>query len=175
MVRPQGRRAAAAGARPTSGGSMRSPLTFAWRNVVFGHDIDDAWALFRVQPESYSGLSASAKRQLLAALASFAYSIEADFQLLRVARAWSPTIYVEAARSRLDRRFGHAAEFDELVASHRIALGDREIARPEIYCGVRLCPSQSWSRQLRRAIGAGAARTISRRRVRELLDLEAKT
>ena len=27
---------------------MRAPLTFAWRNVVFGSDRDDAWALYRM-------------------------------------------------------------------------------------------------------------------------------
>src|SRR3954468_6375947 len=138
MVRPQGRRAAAAGARPTSGGSMRAPLTFAWRNIVFGHDVDDAWAVFRVQSHSYGGLSAAGKRDVLAAVASFAYSVEADFQLLRVTRGWSPETYVAAAAAIADRRFAHQAQLAEVLDTHRAALADRQIARPEIYCAVAL-------------------------------------
>ena len=46
---------------------MRAPLTFAWRNVVFGQDLDDAWALFRVQTHSYAGLPTARKCEVLGA------------------------------------------------------------------------------------------------------------
>ena len=38
---------------------------------------------------SYDGLTAAEKRELLYDLASFAYAVESDFQLLRVTRPWS--------------------------------------------------------------------------------------
>src|SRR4051794_440223 len=153
---------------------MNAPLSFAWRNVVFGRDVDDAWALFRVEPESYGGLPAGRKRQVLAALASFAYSIEADFQLLRVTRGWSVEGYVAAAAASADARFAHRAELAEVLEGHRAALGDRQVERPEVYCAVALTRSQTWREQLRATVGFADPRTISRRRLREVLDLEAK-
>ena len=81
---------------------MRQPITFAYRNLVFGSDRDDVWALYRIRTTSYDGLGDAAKKELLYDLASFAYAIETDFQLLRVTRQWSIDQYEHAASATLD-------------------------------------------------------------------------
>ena len=86
------RRAAAAG------GAVRQPITFAHRNLVFGADLDDVWALYRLETRSYAGLTRSEKGELLSQLAAFAYTVEADFSLLRVTRPWSVAGYRAGCR-----------------------------------------------------------------------------
>src|SRR5436309_2829014 len=53
---------------------MKSPLTFAWSNVLFGAGPDDAWGVYRLATESYAGLTTQAKRDVLGGLASLAFS-----------------------------------------------------------------------------------------------------
>jgi hypothetical protein len=65
---------------------MRQPISFIYGNLVFGRDAGDAWAMYRVVMTPYSGLTAAGKRELLSQIAGFAYTIGADFQLLRVSR-----------------------------------------------------------------------------------------
>lgn len=117
---------------------MNAPITFAYRNLVFGRDLDDAWALYRLAMTSYDGLSVAAKKDLLGQIAAFAYSVEADFQLLRVSRGWSVHEYVDAARAALDPRHGHQDEHERLLADHQQVLGQRNVRQPEAYLAVRL-------------------------------------
>lgn len=119
---------------------MRQPITFAYRNLVFGRDSSDAWALYRVQTSSYDGLTVNEKKDLLGVLASFAYGIEADFQLLRVTKAWSVDAYCEEAVELLDPHYAHAGEWDRYLSAHRRALADRGTARPQVFLAVRLAP-----------------------------------
>lgn len=121
---------------------VRQPITFAYRNLVFGRDSSDAWALYRVQTSSYDGLTVNEKKDLLGVLASFAYGIEADFQLLRTSKAWSVEAYREGAAELLDPRHGDAGEWDRYLAGHRRALAGRGTARPEVYLAVRLAPPE---------------------------------
>ena len=65
---------------------LHQPLTFAYANLVFGRDADDAWSLYRVHTDAYAGFSRARKVELLATLAACAYALEADFQILRVSR-----------------------------------------------------------------------------------------
>ena len=67
----------------------RAPIRFVYRNLVFGSGRDDVWGLYRLATRSYPGLPVTGKLEVLAQLAAFAATIEADFQLLRVSRAWS--------------------------------------------------------------------------------------
>jgi len=170
---------------------ISQPITFAYRNLVFGRDANDAWALYRIQTTSYDGLSAPDKRDLLGALAGFAYTAEADFQLLRVSRAWSIADYLEGARALTDPRHGHHDEWENYLAGHDTALAGRATAHPEVYLAVRLAPAEPpISRQLataaghglaailqtaRQTLGARDARGLSRRALELLLADEHKT
>ena len=155
---------------------MRPPLTFAWRNVLFGSSLADAWALYRVHTRSYPGLPMTGKLDVLSELAGFATSVEGDFQLLRVTRAWSTPDYLAAARATLDARHADVARFDDLLAHHELVLEDDAPARPELFLSVRLAATgDGAARQLiDRLLGTRDARALSQRKLDELLDLEAK-
>jgi hypothetical protein len=162
---------------------MRQPLTFAYRNVVFGRDLDDAWALYRLETRSYAGLPKADKLELLSALSAFAYAIEADFSLLRVSRPWSPDLYAEGVTAASDSRHAHSAALTSYLGTHRAALGRRGAERPEAYLSVRLnqgTGERSGSRavdlldDLKRSVGLRDARAISARRLEALLAEEAK-
>jgi AAA domain-containing protein len=117
---------------------MRQPLTFAYRNLVFGRGADDVWALYRLGTVSYDGLPDAQKRELLYDLASFAYGLEADFQLLRVTRQWSVDEYLRSAALTLDGRHGDREQWKAHLGEHREQLAGREIAEPEVYLSVQL-------------------------------------
>ena len=157
---------------------MNAPLSFAWRNVVFGGGVEDAWALFRVQTTSYVGLPARGKIDVLAQLAAFASAVESDFQLLRVTRSWSAEDYGELARATADPDFAKQEELDHLVDTHVAALLGTTPLRPEVFLAVRLRPAKdrpsAWS-AIRRALGLDDARGISQRDLDAALDAEART
>jgi hypothetical protein len=168
---------------------VRQPITFAHRNLVFGHDSDDAWALFRLRARSYDGLTVAEKKELLYDLASFAYTIEADFQLLRVTRAWSLEAYLRGAAQTLDSNHGQAKLWSRYLDGHRACLAARQSAEPEVYLSVRLGSQPSLSAELgnalaggkqelaalvKRLIGMGDAAGLSERRLKELLSGERR-
>jgi hypothetical protein len=159
---------------------VRAPLTFAWRNVVFGADVDDPWALFRIHTASYAGLPTAGKVDFLASLASYACAVEADFQLLRVTRAWSSASYAAAARSMLDRDHGHGDRLGALVASHEAVIDTGGAAEPDVFLAVSLAGLSGTTGavarlliDLRRVFGLRDARAITQRHLDEVLDAEA--
>lgn len=155
--------------RANEGLVVKSPLSFARGNLVWGSDLNDAWALYRVATDSYAGLTASGKRDLLAALAGFAFSVASDFQLLRVTRTWSVDGYGETLQA-TGGPLGE--ELARYVQTHRDALGDRRVARPEIFLAVAL-PSPRREEGslgasiggLARWVGLGDPRGLSRRQL----------
>ncbi|MBI5105913.1 MAG: ATP-binding protein [Solirubrobacterales bacterium] len=156
---------------------MSQPLTFAWRNVVFGRDVDDAWGLYRLHTTSYAGLAVNGKVEVLARLAAFASAAESDFQLLRVTRAWSAGDYEESALDAASSELGDQRRLMELVRDHREALDTDAITRPEVFVAVRLGGESPTAWRLlaadaRRLIGLSDARGISQRRLDEVLDAE---
>jgi hypothetical protein len=167
---------------------MRQPITFAHRNLVFGEDSDDVWALYRVRTTSYDGLPAAEKKELLYDLASFAYAVAADFQLLRVTRQWSVEEYVRAATLTLDGRHGNRGRWMAHLSDHREWLATREIAEPEVYLSVRLDrPVGFWRArtgeplravslfsEIARRIGMRDPRGLSRRRLEALMSDEER-
>lgn len=166
---------------------MRQPITFTWGNLVFGRDAEDAWAVYRLAMQSYGGLSAADKRELLARVAGFAFSAEADFQLMRVTRPWSVDAYIDGALSTADARHAHADRLREHLSHHEEALAYRPVARPEVYLAVRLRGGRSplldspasWLgapfAEAKRALGLTDARAVSRGRLDELLADEERT
>jgi hypothetical protein len=155
---------------------MKAPLTFARGNLLFGSGPDDAWALYRVATTAYAGLGLAAKRDVLGAIAGFAFSVEADFQLLRVTRPWSPQSYREAARAGADLRHSDGERLDAYLAQHEAYLDGRRACRPELFVAVALQRAtansghglRGWLAPLQTSLGLRDARAISRRRLGEL-------
>lgn len=161
-----------------------APHYFLHGNLVFAAGADDAWAAYRLDGESYPGLSLNRKLELSERLAAFAYDVEAEFQLLRTSRAWDADRYAERALATLDRRRGHPERFAGLVEAHRAELGARRLVRPEIHLFVRLGPPSEGSslgerlaelwRSGRRALGLAEARGIGMRELAELRAAEGR-
>ena len=67
---------------------MKAPIGFVYGNCVFADALDDGWAAFAVETESYEWLSEDGKRARFLALLGALEAIEADVQILRVGRRW---------------------------------------------------------------------------------------
>jgi hypothetical protein len=72
---------------------VRPPISFVYGNCVFGASLSDAWAAFAVSSSSYEWLSEEGKRARLLALLGAIDAVEADVQILRVARHWDLSGY----------------------------------------------------------------------------------
>ncbi len=172
---------------------MKPPLRFATRNLLFGQLPSDVWALYRLEMESYEGLTDEQKKELLTVIASFAYGVEADFTLLRVSRRWSVEDYLARARAGLDRRHGLPEQWDRQLDGHRELLGDQSIVRPELYLSVRLAEPRKGAldalaaslgeaiahplrslKDLGRAAGLADSKALSERLLRELAAREER-
>ncbi len=116
---------------------MRPPHYFFWGNLVL-RTPTDAWAVYELAGQSYPGLSDSRKVEVGERLEALAYTIEADFQILRVARAFDAEAYVRRALSTLDPRHGRRERFEAHLAEHRAEFERRAVIRPEVYLAVRL-------------------------------------
>ena len=165
---------------------MKPPYTFGYRNLLFGASAEDVWAVYRIQTASYAGLGRADKLELLGALASFAYGIEADFSLLRVSRPWSVSTYTMGVQAITD--VSHHAPRGARRPPRGAAdgSGPPRVARAR---GVCLGPAAARSPVARRGAAARSARSrrcgdtfglddargISRKRLDELLDQEDKT
>jgi hypothetical protein len=156
----------------------RRPHFFLHGNLIFARGPEDVWAAYRLDGQSYPGLSAAAKVDLKDSLEGFAYAVETDFIVARVGREWSVGLYTKQASATLDRHHGHPEGFAELLAEHRERLAGRRVVRPETYLFVRLGPPalgtglgvrmRELSQALKRAVGVVDARAIGRRRLEEL-------
>ncbi len=116
---------------------MRPPHHFFWGNLVL-RTPTDAWAVYELEGHSYPGLSERRKVEVGERLEALAYALEADFQILRVARSFDADAYLRRALSTLDPRHGHRRRFARHLAEHREAFERREALRPEIYLALRL-------------------------------------
>lgn len=157
---------------------IRRPHYFLHGNLVFASGPEDAWAAYRLEGQSYPGLSANRKLELKERIEAFAYSVETDFQLIRSARAWSLDRYLERALSTLDPRTGHAEAFRAYLAAQGERLAARQVVRPELFCLVRLGPpagAQNAGARVRRglrelagALGLAEARGLGEAQLAEL-------
>jgi AAA-like domain len=162
---------------------MRRPLTFGYRNLVFGRDLDDVWALYRLEMRSYAGLARAGKRELLADLAAFAYLVEADFQLLRVSRDWSVADYRAGCVRGCDSRHAHPELLAAHLEAHEHALGADQPGPAEAYLAIRVQPGREdsgeagrwggFAQTARWLVGLGEPALLSERRLRALLSQEA--
>lgn len=164
---------------------MRQPITFIYRNVVFGDGLDDVWAVYRLPTRSYAGQPVAGKRELLTQLAALAYGLEADFSLVRVARPWDVEQYLLGVLTTSDVRHVRRASLDRYLDRHREALSGAGSHTPEAYLSVRLDGTRDaspWTvaqipslRAVSRTLGMGDPRVISRRRLDAVLAEEEAT
>jgi hypothetical protein len=119
---------------------VRQPHYFFWANLVL-RTPTDTWAVFQLDGHSYPGLSESRKIEVGERLEALAYTLETDFQILRVSRAFDSDAYVRRALSTLDRRHGDRQRFLSHIEEHRAEFERRGALRPEIYLALRLNPA----------------------------------
>lgn len=132
---------------------MIGPLTgtppprpaFIYGNIVFGRDLGDAWAVYRLAMQSYGGLSVGRKLEVMGQLEGLVHRLSADFQILRISRRFSVPEYLASTWRTFDRRHGSVEEiaertaaFDALLQRHAVVLSERETVRPDAYLAVRL-------------------------------------
>ena len=162
---------------------IRSPHYFLHGNLVFATGPEDAWAAYRLEGESYPGLSANRKIELKQRLEALAHSIEADFQLVRAAREWSAEAYLERALSTLDPRRGHPRRFRAYLEAQAGVLAERQVVRPEVFLFVRLAGHSgsqglaerlgSLGRRLSATLGLADARGLGAAELEDLRRAEA--
>jgi len=147
---------------PAGGPSPRP--SFIYGNVVFGRDLGDAWALYRLASQSYAGLSTGRKLEVMGQLEGLVHRIAADFQILRISRRFSVREYLASTWRTFDGRHGSAEEierrkeaFEALLRAHAYALSERETVRPDVYLAVRLQDANSGIAELLGEGGIGAA------------------
>ncbi|HEY5053452.1 MAG TPA: hypothetical protein VII45_08595, partial [Solirubrobacterales bacterium] len=126
-------------------GGPRPRPSFIYGNIVFGRDLGDAWAVYKLASQSYAGLSTGRKLEVMGQLEGLVHRISADFQILRIARRFSVRQYLASTWQTFDRRHGSAEEierrkaaFETLLRAHAFALSERETVRPDVYLAVRL-------------------------------------
>ncbi len=144
---------------------MKPPIGFVYGNCVFADALDDGWAAFAVETESYEWLSADGTRARFLALLGALEAIEADMQILRVGRRWDLERYAReleddgvvsgGARGHgaavLDRQLGaahgaahagstggHARAKWRYLDEHEEHLAEIGAARPEVFLIVSL-------------------------------------
>ncbi|MGH2987652.1 MAG: ATP-binding protein [Solirubrobacterales bacterium] len=164
---------------------IRRPHFFVHGNLVFGAGPDDAWAGYRLDGQSYPGLSVNRKIELKGQVESFAYSIEADFQLIRCSREWSAEEYARRAGHTLASASGHRQAFGAYLARQRERLSERRVVRPEVFCFVRLSAGRGGTtvgsrarqalRQLASSVGLADPRALDEADLAELRRLEERT
>jgi hypothetical protein len=116
---------------------VRQPHYFFWSNLVL-RTPTDAWAVYQLDGQSYPGLAEARKIEVGERLEALAYTLEADFQILRVARDFDADAYARRALATLHPHHGHRERFEAHLAEHRAAFEQRGALRPETYLAVRL-------------------------------------
>lgn len=116
---------------------MRQPHYFLTGNLAL-RSPGDAWAVFGLEGQSYPGLSDSRKVEVGERLEALAYTIESDFQIMRVSRAYDAESYAERALATLDPHHGRREDFETHISEHRRAFEARGSLRTEVYLAVRL-------------------------------------
>jgi hypothetical protein len=160
---------------------MNQPIRFMYGNLVFGETLEEAWAVFRLATHSYAGLTSAGKVELLSLIAGCAYSLEADFSLLRVARPWSVENYAIGVQATADARHLRREELSAYLDMQRAALARHASHTPDVYLSVRLTQERATAfadvplvAALRRLTGMSDPRGLSANRLDDLLNQQEK-
>jgi len=140
------------------------PLRFIHENLLVGHG-DARAALYRVSTVSYPFMPAADKREWLGRLARFAFTVEADFSLWRVNRAYPAERYVDQAQGMLDARHQDPEAWRSYLVGHEAHLRRLRSFVPEVYVAISLEVERSSQ------LGAGLLRGMdrARRRLEDML------
>lgn len=152
---------------------MRPPISFVYGNCVFGTGLNDPWAAFAVASASYEWLSNEGKRSRLLALLGALDAIEADVQIVRVAKSWDVGGYL---RDLEESGRAHASARDRYVREHERHLARSRTAEPALFLLVSLRDPErdfasyvsqaaerhprEWLQSLRRALSAREGRVL---------------
>jgi AAA-like domain len=114
---------------------LRQPVSFVYGNCLLG--ASGPWALFALASISYAALSSERKHEVFGRLLAAVEAVEADIQVMRVARTWDLEGY---ERELLESYCGpHASAHSRYVAEHRAGLADGVgQAVPAVYLAVSL-------------------------------------
>jgi len=134
--------------------SLRRPLSFVYGNCV--HGTCGAWALFALEPYSYVTLTAERKRERFGRMLTALESLEADIQILRVARRWDPVSELTdlGAGYAGPHTTAHSAYLEEQIE----ALADERSELPAVYLAVSLEPPQRDVATFLSELGSGSTR-----------------
>jgi AAA-like domain len=117
---------------------MSAAMRFAYGNCLFAAGVDDPWALFAVQTCSYDLLTRERKRELLLRLLGALHAVEADVQILRVARGVdAERLLLAGGRAAGEPHARARTRYLRAQAEHVGALG---VAVPEVFIAVSLRP-----------------------------------
>ncbi len=121
---------------------MRPPITFVYGHCVFARGLDDAWAVFALEPSSYAWLNDEGKQARFLALLGALEAIEADVQILRVGRRWPAELYARELDCEPASSAFHCAE-RERARAHYVAEHVRRLetvgpAQPAVFLIVSL-------------------------------------
>ncbi len=153
---------------------MRSPISFVYGNLVFGSTLDDVWAAFSVPSGSYQWLSEEAKRARLLTTMGALAEVEADLQILRVARRWDLEGYLreiermaDGCHTRSNRRYAleHRQRLHDVGASQAavyflVSLRDPERDVASYVSQAAEQHPREWLRSLGRALSVGDRRLL---------------
>ena len=154
---------------------MRPPIACVYGNCVFATGLDDCWAAFAVRAGSYQWLSEDGKRARLLELLGAIEAIEADLQIVRVARRWELKWYVHELKDGAEAR-SHARANHVYLEEHHRRLREIGTAGPAVFLLVSLRDPErdvasyvsqaaesgprEWWRELRRAFSSHDRRLL---------------
>ncbi len=114
---------------------MRQPVSFVYGNCLLGSS--GPWGVFGLQPISYAILSAERKHEIFSRLVAAIEAVEADIQVIRVARPWDLAGYCRELGGSYSGP--HEAAHRRYVSEHRSRLdGEVGQAVPAVYLAVSL-------------------------------------
>jgi AAA-like domain len=116
---------------------VRPPIAGVYGNCVFAEGLDDCWAAFAVRTASYQWLSQDGKRARLLELLGAIEALEADLQIVRVARRWELGRYVRELQAGVQAG-PHARANRAYLQEHDRRLREVGTARPAVFVLVSL-------------------------------------
>ena len=139
----------------------RSPYYFLHGNLCL-RAADDAWAAYRLDGESYPGLSRKRKIELKERIEAFAYSSSPTSSSSAWRASGRPTSTSSARSRRSTLAAATPRSSGALLERHRQELASRGVVRPEVFL-LRPARRAGARRRRRRAVGGALALALAER------------
>jgi AAA-like domain len=120
---------------------LEPPLEYVYGNCLFRREGSDAWALFAVPTHTYASLPVERKRDAFLRLIAAFETLEADFQILRVASSWDRERYANALAGLAGP--AHREQHLRYVEEHRTRLRNIGHGQPSLFMAVRLAAAET--------------------------------